>query len=376
MSPYSLSVPAAQRASLMLAAVVLCSTDVQSAKKKPPPTDDGAAYDLVVLAPPDVQITGSNACDLDEAGNVVGYYLDSENERNGFYYDRAQDSYLVFGPGVEVFGMNNLGEIVGADSNTGEGLYWCAPDATPMTLNPLNGHLISTGFRINDAGIIVGRSQGNGSSVAVAWRVNAEGMVSAPIELPFLEGDTRGSVSDLSEQGIDGISRIVGYSGAVDLHEKAVMWEVAVDAGGLFLLSGPTDLGSLDGGLSAAYGVNSHGDIVGESGHWPFVKPADQSMQPLAGLRKATDGLASGINDVGHMVGRQGYLFKGEAIFKAVLWPGAGSVIDLSKNVALGRDEELESAHAINNAGDILASGYFPDITSDTLNVGCLLIPK
>ena len=350
---------------------LVCSTQALAKKPPVPPDDDGAAYDLVVLAPPDVQITGSYAYDLDEAGNVVGYYLDSDGERNGFHYNRAQDSWRLFGPGVVVFGLNNLGEMVGADWNTGEGLYWSAPEVPPVPLDPLDGHLGSDGFKINDAGIIVGRSQGNGFSVAVAWSVDAEGVVSPPIELPFPEGDTRGSVSDLGEEDADGISRIVGYSGAVDLRETALQWEVAADPDGLLLLSGPADLGSLDGGCSAAYRVNSDGDVVGESGNWPFVKPVGQPMQPLPGIRKATSGLAGGINDLGQMVGRQGYLFKGEAIFKAVLWPDAASVIDLNKKVVLGRGEELESAHAINNAGHILASGVFSGIGG----AACLLIP-
>jgi hypothetical protein len=355
---------------------MVCSSQALAKKPPKPPTDDGAGYNLVVLAPPGVQITGSNAYDLDEAGNVVGYYLDADGERNGFHYNRSQESWRLFGPGVVVFGLNNLGEMVGADWNTGEGLYWSAPDATPVPLAPLDDHLISGGLNINDAGIIVGWSQGNGSYVAVAWRVNAEGVVSPPIELPFPEGDSRGSVSDLSEEA-DGISRIVGYSGAVDLYETALQWEVAIDADGLFLLSGPTDLGSLDGGPSAASGVNSDGDIVGESSNWAFVKPAGQPMQPLAGIKRATNGLASGINDLGQMVGRQGYLFKGKAIFKAVLWPDAGSVIDLNKKVALGGGEELEAAGLINNAGDILASGFFPGVAeSDYDYVACLLIPK
>jgi uncharacterized membrane protein len=357
---------------------LVCSSVGLAKKPDKPPADDGASYDLVVLAPPGVQITGSNAYDLDEAGNVVGYYFDTDGERNGFYYDQAQESCRLFGPGVVIFGLNNLGEMVGADWNTGEGLYWSAPDATPVPLAPLDGHSIADGFNINDAGIIVGRSQGDGPSAAVAWSVNAEGVVSPPIELPFPEGDTRGSVTDLGEEDADGIYRIVGYSGAVDLYETALHWQVAIDADGLFLLSGPTDLGTLNGGpVAAALGVNSTGDVVGMSAEgngpfWPILKPAGEEMQPLPGTQKATWGYAVGINDNGNMVGITGYLFKGKSVETAVLWPDAGSVIDLNKKVALGRGEELESANVINNAGHILASGSFPGVG----NVGCLLIPK
>ena len=353
---------------------LFCSAEAQ-AKKPPNPGGGGADYNLVVLAPSG-QATSSFASDLDDLGNVVGNYSDSVNNRIGFYYDRAEDSYRLFGPGVEVFGLNNLGEMVGADDNTGEGLYWIsAADENPVTLSPLAGHQTSEARRVNDAGIIVGNSQG----VAVAWKVNENGVVSAPIELPFLQGDAEGLARGVSERNVDGVSRIVGSSG-VGLQERAVMWEVAVDADGApFLHSGPTDLGSLEGGFSVASGVNLDGDIVGrsarESGYWPFVKPAGQPMQPLPLTRKATHGVAVGINDLGQMVGRQLYTPPQDLpVFKPVLWPDAGSMIDLSKKVALGRDEELEGAYAINNAGDILAYGYFPNLTSR--DTGCLLIRK
>jgi uncharacterized membrane protein len=363
-------------------AIGMFSSAEALAKKPPkPPGDDGGGYNLLVLAPPDVQITGSYAYDLDEAGNAVGCYLDADGERNGFHYDRAENSWRLFGPGVVVFGLNNLGEMVGEDRNTGEGLYWSSMDAPPVPLDPLGGHSLSRGFNINDAGIIVGDSQGNYPSVPVAWRVDEEGVVSAPIELPFPEGDWQGSVKDLSEEA-DGISRVVGWSGADDICETAIQWEVAVDADGLFLLCGPIDLGSLGASYSVAYGVNSHGDVAGASAEeggseWAFVKLAGRPMQPLPGIRRATNALACGINDLGQIVGRQGYLFQGRPIFRAVLWPDAGSVIDLNKKVALGGGAELEFAGVINNAGHILAGGLFPGVAeSDYDYVSCLLIPK
>jgi uncharacterized membrane protein len=368
---------------IALAIGLMCSADALAKKPPPPPDDDVASYDLVVLAPPGLQITGSNAYDLDEAGDVVGYYYDSDGEPNGFHYDRVQDSWRLFGPGVVVFGLNNLGEMVGGDWNTGEGLYWSAPGATPVPLPPLDGHIISDSFKINDAGIIVGRSHGTAGYVAAAWTVNEDGEVSAPVELPFPGGDTRGSAKDLSETDADGIARVVGYSGAVDPYETAVGWEVIAGSNGPLLLSGPIDLGTLNGGpAAAALAVNFTGDVAGMSAEdngpfWPILKPAGHPMQPLPGTQKATWGYAVGINDNGNMVGITGYLFKGKSVETAVLWPDAHSVIDLNKKVALGRGEELESAGVINNAGDILASGFFPGVSeSDYDYVACLLIAK
>ena len=107
----------------------------------------------------------------------------------------------------------------------------------------------------------------------------------------------------------------------------------------------------------------------------PIAKQADLPMLPLLGTQKATWGYALGINDNGKMVGITGYLFKGRSIETAVLWSDAESVIDLNKEVSLGRDEQLESAHVINNTGDVLASGIFPS-TSVLGGAACLLIAE
>jgi uncharacterized membrane protein len=358
-----------------LAIGAFCSADVPAKKPPQPPADDGVGYNLLVLAPPGIAISGSLARDLDEFGNVVGYYSNSVDDRNGFYYDRSDNSYILYDPGVEVSGLNNLGEMVGTDWCTGEGLYWSTPDANPVPLSPLTGHETSAGFKVNDAGIIVGRSQGDGFPVAVVWKVNQAGEISAPIELPYPLGDIRGAAIRLNEEDNSGVTHVVGYSGLETVYETALRWTVAVDAdGALFLLSGPTDLGSLDGGTGSAHGINYAGDIVGESDNWPFVKPAGQAMQPLAGLRKATNGYALGINDSGSIVGSQGYLFKGKPVSKAVFWHADGAAVDLNGNVELGRSDMLESAAWINNAGDIIGSGVFPDRYPQARDVGFLLI--
>ena len=373
-----------------IAASLLCITPVQAKKPDKPGGDGGgggAAYNLVVLAPPNVDVIESHAIDVDEFGNVAGRYEDLSGQWRGFYYNLDQDTFSLFDPGVRANGINNLGEMVGVDENTGEGLYWRSPsDEDPITLSPLTGHLISFAFKINDTGIIIGSSREKIVTdpedpeypvlpVPVAWKVNQQGTVSAPIVLPFPNGDTRGSVVDLSALDNNGMCRIVGYSGAVDLHETAVQWDVIVGSGGaLSLAFGPIDIGSLGGDHSAAFDVNSGGDIVGQSGGWPFVKPSGQTVQPLIGIRKATWGYAEGINDAGTMVGIMGYLFHGAMIEKAVLWSDATTVVDLNKKVVLGSSEVLEAAFRINNSGAILASGFFPSIT-EIGNVGCLLVP-
>lgn len=335
----------------------------------------GADYRVLPLAPPGADLVASYATDLNEQGDVVGRYEDQSGGLHAFHYNAAGNSYLEFGPGIRVFGLNNLGQMTGVDEDTGEGLYWRSPgDQNPLTLAPLPGYDGGVGHEINDSSVIVGASYGDGFPAATAWKVDSQGTVSEPILLPFPAGDIRGAVTAINELD-DGLCCVVGYSGAVNLYETAVQWTVAVVDRGLALAAGPLDVGSLAGGPSAAFGVNAAGDIVGRSGVWPFVKTSGGAVQPLPGIPKATWGYAEGINDDGVMVGVMGYLAQGRSVEKAVIWPNAGAVVDLNKKAALGRSNVLEAAFQISNSGAILAYGFLPDV-SETGSVACLLVPN
>jgi len=314
---------------LAAACTFIVSTTL-AAKPDRPSDGGGTGYDLIVLAPLGTDTGSSTATDLNEFGKAVGYYSDLAGDCYGFYYDSGKDAYALFGAGVEIHGLNNLGEMVGVDNNTSTGLYWRSPaDQAPAVLAPLPGHTTSHGIRMNDAGIIVGRSQGDGLPIVVAWTVNVEGVVSGPVELPIPADAASGTPVDLSEADSDGFAWVAGYS---DTYQTAIGWEVRND-GTPELLSGPTDLGSLAGTPSAAHGVNFYAEFVGESNSWPFLKLNGAAMQPLPGLRKATHGYAAGINDDGLVVGSQGWLSRGTPVFKAVLWQDPGTVVDLNTQV-------------------------------------------
>jgi uncharacterized membrane protein len=139
------------------------------------------------------------------------------------------------------------------------------------------------------------------------------------------------------------VVQIVGASGTGSPGDTALLWEVGIVDGEPVLLSGPTDLGSLDGGETVAYGINNSGDIVGESGNWPFLKYAGAPMLPLDGIPKATFGVASDVNDDGVIVGEQYYIARGRIIVKAVLWDAAGNASELGRSVTLGRDDQLKA---------------------------------
>jgi len=239
----------------------------------------------------------------------------------------------------------------------------------------LTGDTVTWAYKVIHHGPVIGSSAGNVSFAPVAWKSRADGTASAPIVLPFAGNDTRGDVANLNQADEFGVTQIVGYSGVDDLYETAIRWEVAVDENDdLLILSGPTDLGSLFGYGSAAFDINDSGDIVGLSGNEAFHRIAGQSMDALPMLQKATSSAADGGNNTGQMVGQQEYLFKGNPVQVAVLWPNASTVVDLNKEVSLGRSEELLAAFAVNNSGHILAVGYFPSVSEG--DIGCVLVPN
>jgi uncharacterized membrane protein len=192
------------------------------------------------------------------------------------------------------------------------------------------------------------------------WRVNAAGVVSSPVHLPYPEGDLRGGPSDLTEQ-INGITHVIGATGdQADFPSNAVMWSVSVETQGQPALnSGPTILSSA---YAAANGINASVDVVGEAVFdgggmgWPFLKSANGQDTALAGLTKATFGSALDINDIDQIVGTLSYISRGSFIHRAVLWTSPLMAVDLNGLVSLGRGEKLTSAGLINSRGDIVAS--------------------
>jgi hypothetical protein len=327
-------------------------------------------------------VPGTNfAYDLNDRGNIVGEYRDADGTRHGFHYEQQTAVYGSLGAGVTPRGVNDLDEIVGVDQDGTVGLYWSSPADVPTPLPPLAGHTHSRATAINNAGIIIGVSAipqeaplTPGYRAIVAWRVDANGNVSAPVPLPFPADDLRGQPFDLAEQ-LNGVTMIVGSTGDAAYPKiHAVQWSVEVDGSGeLSLLTGPTVLSS---DYAAALGVDNSGDVVGDAvsgddpSAWPFLKIAGQPVQPLPGLSKAASGSAVDINDSGLIVGWQVSFLQGQgAVERAVLWTSPTKVIDLNRLVSLGAGDSLEFAHRINSRGDILAAAH-------DLNTPCLLIAK
>jgi uncharacterized membrane protein len=126
-----------------------------------------------------------------------------------------------------------------------------------------------------------------------------------------------------------------------------------------------------------AIGVNAIGDIVGTAATSParpfLLASTDLSIQLLPLISKATWGDASAINELGEIVGTQGYLVRGQSVARAVLWRTPSSVVDLNSLASLGKSESLSIAWDLNDAGDIIAG---IENSSTSVIRGCILVKQ
>jgi len=342
-----------------------------------------AGYDLFRLTPPGSVAGSVEALHCNDSANVVGWYNDADGRRNGFFYNHAARSYTALGLLVQAEGLNHANAIVGEDQLQGVGLYWSSPTASPISLPPLSIHTHSTARAINGGGVIVGVSFTVnptaewielGTQSLVAWHVSSAGVVTGPVELPFLEGDWAGRVMDVSEF-VAGVASVVGSSGDTaagpDAVPLPVAWSLVLTTTGIEVF-GPTLVeGNYD--VGDANGVNAAGTLVGAAGvptGQAFLKAVSQPMQLLPMLTNAVSGFARSINDSGSSVGMQNVQPRRNSTLQrtAVLWPTASSVVDLNTQVSLASGEHLHQASDINTRGDILAR--------NNQSSPCLLIKK
>jgi hypothetical protein len=144
----------------------------------------------------------------------------------------------------------------------------------------------------------------------VAWRpvINAAGIlvIDGPVPLFPLEGGTATSAYVVNDPLAGGPFQIVGRSRAGEagsVVSTAVTWTIDLNADGtLAEPSNAEDLGSLVG-TTRATGNNDLGDVCGESGSFPMIKPFGSAMQPLQLMNNALFGDANDVNAHTQVVG-------------------------------------------------------------------------
>jgi probable HAF family extracellular repeat protein len=281
---------------------------------------------------------GSVGCSI-AGGKITGYAVTSLPQRN-FHAFRSDGSSLTDLIPLAAdehtigFGINANGDVVGVSYKLGElashGMLWGAGGRV-TTLGSLEPH------DINSAGTIVGSTPVSGllgashatrrignvstdlgtlggvSSMAMAvnesnWVVGESLLANNKTTRAFLVAN--GTMLDLGSNGgthsraldINGLS-VVGIAETAANTPRATLWTLTASG----TLSTKTNLGTLPGAInSAAYGVNSAGSIVGNSGDAAFLWSAG-TMSNLNALIAAGNGWhltkATGIDNEGRIVG-------------------------------------------------------------------------
>ena len=242
------------------------------------------------------------ACAINDAGQVTGYSQDGNGNILAFIYSSDQPimtlGALEGATTSEAFGINKSGAVVG-DSQSGtqnhRPVLFSRKSVQDLGLGGSNDpDALETAYAINDAGQIVGRhSVGNNAFHAYSF-LNGNTTDFSTL------GGTNGEALAINKNGL-----VVGDSETADGIPHAFVFDHAQ----------LKDLGTLPGFDNASYarGINSSGDIVGESDSADQKRAFLYTKGQLIELDKVADNLsesgfnsldvAYGINDHGWIVG-------------------------------------------------------------------------
>ncbi|HTL58876.1 MAG TPA: Ig-like domain-containing protein [Candidatus Limnocylindrales bacterium] len=299
----------------------------------------------------------------------------------------------------EAHGLNGSGKVVGEyePTNLFNVLAFLFNNGTTTNLGNLTGSPYAVAYAINDAGQIVGESNSRfdahaflyengqmtdlgtltplaGSGYSSAHAINLSGQVAGETSLTLASTIhaalfSGGTIKDLGALGGDYSAAYgINKSGVIVGESDVLIAQGVTNVHAFVYTNGPSgsmvDLGTLGGSYSSAKGVNDSATVVGESEtvidgttvlHAFMYR--DGVMSDIGTLGGSTSS-ASAINNAGLIVG---YATDANEIANAFLYDGSKMINLTALLPANSGWTNLASADGINDAGQIIGSGYLAD---------------
>jgi len=254
----------------------------------------------------DLGTLGGNsfAMDINDHGQIAGRSVDASKQQWPVLWTNVGGTWVMENIGAlttgccgAAVGLNNgidgdpsTLQVVGSYAT--HAVVWTKLTTgwTVQDLGALPGDTSSAASDINDQGQVVGSSGNVSSGVTNAFLWTAtDGMR----RLPSLSGET-------SALAISKFGDVAGHSTTASGEVHAVLWRAATNWA-------IEDLGTLGGCCSAAFGVNSLGDVVGVSNVGKSKSGSQRAFiataNGMTSLDARSDSVARDLNDFGVAVG-------------------------------------------------------------------------
>jgi probable HAF family extracellular repeat protein len=299
----------------------------------------------------------SEAHGLNGTGEVVGEY-EPTNMFNvlAFLFSNGTTADLGTLPGspyAAAYAINDSNQITGESNShfdTHAFLYQNGKMTDLGTLTPLGGGGYSSGHAINRAGQVAGET-----SLTLASTIHAALFDGGSIEdLGALGGDYSAA------NAINNFGIMVGESDIVQQGVTNVHAFIYTNVSGGSMV----DLGTLGGNYSSAKAVNDSGTVVGEAetiiGGTTMLHAFSyrNGLMNDLGTFGGSSSSASAINTAGLIVG---YATDSNEVANAFLYDGSKMINLITLLPSDSRWTNLASADGINDAGQIIGSGYLAD---------------